>query len=208
MHIYTLHHGTAPLLVSVPHDGTAVPEEIATRLTGSARRVPDTDWHIARLYAFARELCAVPNVTVITNSIRVAQALNDDPGSGRTVLLTGGSRTPSDALVGPLTIEALRNLHVDQLFMGVHGMTPKAGFTTPNLSECETNRAMLECSDRLIVLADHTKWGARGLCTIAPLEQCDVLVTDQGMPRDALDTLSDHIKDVVVAPAHAKVDAS
>ena len=58
MDIYELHQGTAPLLVSLPHDGTAVPEAIAARLTDSARRVPDTDWHVSRLYAFARELGA------------------------------------------------------------------------------------------------------------------------------------------------------
>ncbi len=58
MDTYTLHCGTAPLLVSLPHDGTALPDDIATRLTASARRVPDTDWHVARLYAFARELGA------------------------------------------------------------------------------------------------------------------------------------------------------
>jgi N-formylglutamate deformylase len=53
MDIFNLHRGTAPLLVSVPHDGTFVPTDIATRLTDSARRVPDTDWHVARLYADA-----------------------------------------------------------------------------------------------------------------------------------------------------------
>ncbi|GAA4869091.1 N-formylglutamate deformylase [Luteimonas vadosa] len=53
MDLFTLHHGTAPLLVSVPHDGTFVPDAIAARLTDSARRVPDTDWHVARLYADA-----------------------------------------------------------------------------------------------------------------------------------------------------------
>lgn len=56
--VFRLHRGTAPLLVSVPHDGTAVPGDIATRLTDAARRVPDTDWHIARLYEIARELGA------------------------------------------------------------------------------------------------------------------------------------------------------
>jgi N-formylglutamate deformylase len=56
--IYTLHRGTAPLLVSLPHDGTALPDAIAARMTASARRVPDTDWHVARLYAFAREMGA------------------------------------------------------------------------------------------------------------------------------------------------------
>ena len=58
MDIYTLHRGTAPLLVSLPHDGTLVPDGIAARLTPDARRVPDTDWHIARLYDFARALGA------------------------------------------------------------------------------------------------------------------------------------------------------
>lgn len=56
--IYTLHRGRAPLLVSVPHNGTALPDAIAARMTDSARRTPDTDWHIARLYAFARALGA------------------------------------------------------------------------------------------------------------------------------------------------------
>jgi N-formylglutamate deformylase len=59
MDILTLHRGTAPLLVSVPHDGTFVPDDIKARLTDSARRVPDTDWHVARLYAdAARDLGA------------------------------------------------------------------------------------------------------------------------------------------------------
>lgn len=58
METFTLHRGTAPLLVSVPHDGTEVPAAIAARLTPEARRVPDTDWHVARLYDFARELGA------------------------------------------------------------------------------------------------------------------------------------------------------
>jgi len=56
--IYTLHRGTAPLLISLPHDGTALPDDIAGRLVPDARRVPDTDWHVSRLYAFARDLGA------------------------------------------------------------------------------------------------------------------------------------------------------
>lgn len=55
---FTLHRGTVPLLVSVPHDGTAIPEGIAARMAPESRRVPDTDWHVARLYAFARDLGA------------------------------------------------------------------------------------------------------------------------------------------------------
>ena len=56
--IFELHRGTTPLLVSLPHDGSLIPPAIAARMTASAQRAPDTDWHVARLYAFARELGA------------------------------------------------------------------------------------------------------------------------------------------------------
>jgi len=55
---YTLHRGTAPLFVSLPHDGIALPDDIATRMTPTGQGVPDTDWHVSRMYAFARELGA------------------------------------------------------------------------------------------------------------------------------------------------------
>lgn len=58
MDIFQLYQGTAPLLVSLPHDGTAIPGAIAERMTAAARCVPDTDWHVSRLYAFARDLGA------------------------------------------------------------------------------------------------------------------------------------------------------
>jgi N-formylglutamate deformylase len=57
-HIFSLHRGTAPLLVSLPHDGSFIPPELGARMTPEARRAPDTDWHVSRLYAFARELGA------------------------------------------------------------------------------------------------------------------------------------------------------
>ena len=55
---YTLHRGTVPLLVSCPHDGVALPPTLAARMVENALRVPDTDWHVARLYESARELGA------------------------------------------------------------------------------------------------------------------------------------------------------
>jgi N-formylglutamate deformylase len=54
----TLHRGNAPLLVSLPHDGSEIPAALAARMTPEARGAPDTDWHVSRLYAFARELGA------------------------------------------------------------------------------------------------------------------------------------------------------
>lgn len=58
MAICTLHRGTAPLLISLPHDGSDIPDALAARMTPEARRAPDTDWHVSRLYAFARDLGA------------------------------------------------------------------------------------------------------------------------------------------------------
>ncbi len=56
--IYHFRPGRTPLLVSMPHDGTAIPDSIAARMTELGRSVPDTDWHCARLYGFAAVLGA------------------------------------------------------------------------------------------------------------------------------------------------------
>ena len=56
--VATLHPGTIPLLVSLPHDGSAIPPDLAARMTPEARGAPDTDWHVSRLYAFARAMGA------------------------------------------------------------------------------------------------------------------------------------------------------
>jgi N-formylglutamate deformylase len=50
--------GSSPLLISVPHDGRLIPEEQRARMTRAGLAMPDTDWHVAELYEFARELDA------------------------------------------------------------------------------------------------------------------------------------------------------
>ena len=55
---FTFHPGSIPLLVSVPHDGRILPDDIAATMTEAGRDIPDTDWHAARLYKFARGLGA------------------------------------------------------------------------------------------------------------------------------------------------------
>jgi DeoR/GlpR family transcriptional regulator of sugar metabolism len=93
----------------------------------------------------------------------------------------------------------LRSLHLDAVFMGVHGISETAGFTTPNLLEAETNRAFVAATDHLVVLADHTKWNVTGLVSIAPLEAAAELITDRGLPAGARATLQQHIASVVLA---------
>ncbi len=53
--VYRFHEGSSPLLVSVPHDGRDIPDEIASRMTPAGQAIPDTDWHVARLYDFVRD---------------------------------------------------------------------------------------------------------------------------------------------------------
>ena len=76
MELWTLARGDAPLIVDVPHAGIHVPDAIALRLTDAARAAPDTDWHVDRLYAFARTVGAT--VLVATHS-RYVVDLNRDP---------------------------------------------------------------------------------------------------------------------------------
>ena len=90
MDTYTLHQGTAPLFISLPHNGTQVPDDIAARLTPEARRVPDTDWHVAELYDFARALGASIIVPVYSRYVVDLNRPEDDvslyPGQNTTGL--------------------------------------------------------------------------------------------------------------------------
>ncbi|HEX6499742.1 MAG TPA: DeoR/GlpR family DNA-binding transcription regulator [Micromonosporaceae bacterium] len=148
--------------------------------------------------ALAARLVDVPDITVVTNSIRVSDVLHRAGRVDQTVVLTGGIRTPSDALAGPVAEAAIASLNVDLLFLGVHGMSADAGFTTPNLMEASTNRRLVDAARRLVVLADHTKWETVGLATIAPLDAADVLVTDSGLPAAARDHLAARVGEMVV----------
>ncbi|SCG54404.1 DeoR/GlpR family DNA-binding transcription regulator [Micromonospora coxensis] len=146
----------------------------------------------------ARRLVDVPGLTVVTNSLPVAEILHSGGRPDQTVVLTGGVRTPSDALVGPLAVDAIRSLHLDLLFLGVHGISERAGFTTPNLMEAETDRALVAAADRLVVLADHTKWETVGISSIVGLDAADVLVTDDRLTPTAHRVLDEHVGELVI----------
>ena len=150
-------------------------------------------------WTLARALDAIPGLTIVTNSIQVADVLRGSTQPDRTVVLTGGVRTPSDALVGPVAVHSLRSLHLDVVFLGVHGMADGPGFTTPNLTESETDRALVEAGRKLVVLADHTKWGTVGISTIADLDEADVVVTDDGIPDEAKERLAERAGELMIA---------
>ncbi|MEV0490215.1 DeoR/GlpR family DNA-binding transcription regulator [Streptomyces atratus] len=168
-------------------------------------------------YALAQHLLDVPELTVVTNSVRVADVFHaaqrstatGGPRAGAaTVVLTGGVRTPSDSLVGPVADRAIGSLHFDMLFLGVHGISVEAGLSTPNLAEAETNRRFVQSARRVVVVADHTKWGTVGLSSFATLEQVDTFITDSGLSAGAREEIEEHLPGLVVAGETAADDLS
>ncbi|GAA2298347.1 DeoR/GlpR family DNA-binding transcription regulator [Streptomyces kunmingensis] len=163
-------------------------------------------------YALAQQLLDVPDLTVVTNSVRVADVFHASQRSSgtrqgaATVVLTGGVRTPSDSLVGPVADQAIAALHFDVLFLGVHGINPEAGLSTPNLAEAETNRRLVQSARRVVVVADHTKWGTVGLSSFASLDQVDTLVTDGGLPVEARAEVCEHVRLVVAGEPGSGTD--
>ncbi|MCL2732473.1 MAG: DeoR/GlpR family DNA-binding transcription regulator [Actinomycetia bacterium] len=158
-------------------------------------------------FALAHHLLEVPDLTVVTNSVRVADVFQSGqrrPGNNHgeataTVVITGGVRTPSETLVGPVADRAIQSLHFDLLFLGVHGISVEAGLSTPNLAEAETNRQFVRSARRVVVIADHTKWGTVGLSSFASLEDVDTLVTDAGIPEVLREEIAEHLAHLIVA---------
>jgi DeoR/GlpR family transcriptional regulator of sugar metabolism len=154
-------------------------------------------------WTLAPRLLDVPELTVVTNSIPVADVFYRAGRHDQSVILTGGMRTPSDALVGPFAVAAIRSLNVDQVFLGVHGMSAKRGLTTPNFMEAETDRALVEAARHRIVLADHTKYETVGLSAICPLSEIDLLITDDGIDPQARAELVAEVRELVVVKTRA-----
>ncbi|MFB7914449.1 DeoR/GlpR family DNA-binding transcription regulator [Streptomyces sp. NPDC056061] len=167
-------------------------------------------------YALAQRLLDVPDLTVVTNSVRVSDVFHSAQRAGTaggtrsgsaTVVLTGGMRTPSDSLVGPVADRAIDSLHFDVLFLGVHGISVEAGLSTPNLAEAETNRRFVRSARRVVVVADHTKWGTVGLSSFAGLEQVDTFVTDAGLSSADREEIEEHLPGLLVAGRSAADDS-
>jgi DeoR/GlpR family transcriptional regulator of sugar metabolism len=67
--------------------------------------------------------------------------------------------------------------------------------------EADVNRALVEAAERLVVLADHTKWGTVGISSIVPLDRADVLITDDGLDETARALLAEQVNELVVVSA-------
>jgi DeoR/GlpR family transcriptional regulator of sugar metabolism len=149
--------------------------------------------------AFARRLTDVADLTVVTNSLAVSTILAREGRADRRTVLTGGVREASGALVGPLAEAGARFHPVRQAFAGTCGMSRQRGFTAASIGAAAVSRAMLAVADIRVVLAEHTRWNATGVAVFAELSDADVLITDSGLPIDALHVLEGEINAVIVA---------
>ncbi|WP_206306051.1 DeoR/GlpR family DNA-binding transcription regulator [Streptomyces sp. RFCAC02] len=143
----------------------------------------------------ARRLARVPGLTVVTNSLLVAQALAH--ANRVEVVMTGGTLRGSNyALVGSGAEQSLLGLRVSRAFLSGSGLTADRGLSTSNMLAASVDRALVRAAAEVVVLADHTKLGSDTAFQTVPTEHISHLVTDQPPPEAAeagaqIDALAD-----------------
>ena len=148
--------------------------------------------------ALAEVLPGGRRLLVATHSVPLAARLAAAPGVDLHVL-GGRVRGITQCAVGERTVNALADLRVDVAFLGTNGLTPEHGFTTPDEAEASVKRAMIRSGQKVVVLADSSKFGREHLVRFATSADVDVLVTDaEAAPAD-LARLEDAGIEAVVA---------
>lgn len=135
--------------------------------------------------AFARSLRDRTRLTIVTNSLPVAETFVASPEN--QVIMTGGIlRGSIRAFVGEATNRALRGIHADKTFLSGNGIVSDFGLSTPSMVVADSDRAMAAAAREVIVLADYTKFGLRA--AIQTLESTAIrhVVTDDQTSAEAV----------------------
>jgi DeoR/GlpR family transcriptional regulator of sugar metabolism len=147
--------------------------------------------------AVAKHLRTRRDLTVITNSVLVLNELSSAPYI--TVVGLGGLLRSSEmSLIGHITEQALAEVRVQKIIMGIHAIDVEHGLTNDYLPETMTDRAILGQGGRVIIVADHSKCGRVSIAFLAPLSAIDTLVTDSGAPPDFIAAVAEQPIDVLV----------
>lgn len=131
----------------------------------------------------ADHLPADRRLVVFTHSLTVASRLGSQ-ASLELHLLPGRVRPTTQAAVGAETVDALSRLRADIAFVGVNGLSPQHGLSTPDTEEAAAKRAIVTAAQQVVVVADASKLGEDHTVRFADLDQIDTLVTDDRI-RDA-----------------------
>ena len=150
------------------------------------------------VFELARCLHPTEKLTVITPAVKVAAEL-----SSRTqveVLQLGGLIRPnSSSVVGSFAEKMLDNLSCGLLFVGVDGIDFDFGLSISNLAETSLNQKMIDAAQTVVVLADSSKFGKRGIGKIGNLDQIHYLITDSGVSAETVSDLEERGVKVIVA---------
>jgi DeoR family transcriptional regulator of aga operon len=128
------------------------------------------------------------SLTVITNALNIAMELSGLPQI-RVMMLGGLLRQTSYSLVGPDAEQALAKLSADRLFLGVDGLDPNVGVTTPDPLEAALNALMIRVSRQTIAVLDASKLGQRSLSVITPVKNLDMVISDDSAPAETVEAL-------------------
>lgn len=124
---------------------------------------------------------ASEELTVVSASANVSNLLNK--AEGIVVWQLGGlMRKSSASVVGSLTERMLENFSCNILFLGVDGIDAEFGLTTTDVQEANLNQSMIKVAQKVVVLADSSKFGKRGFARISELDQIDTIITDDEVP--------------------------
>ena len=133
----------------------------------------------------ARALMSRSKLRVVTNALNIASELAVRAQID-LVVCGGTARSESYELVGPIAEATLAGLNLDVAIIGVDGASAKAGLTTHHEVEAQTNRAILNAAERVIVVADATKIGRRAFARISEISRVSDIVTDQSADPQAV----------------------
>jgi len=150
--------------------------------------------------AVARALASRDSLTVVTNAVNIASDLT--VRARAKVFMAGGFVRPqSYEVVGQTAIRALSRATLDYAFIGVDGVSARAGLTTHDEVEAQTNEAMLRRAHRVVVVADGRKVGRQLMAQIAPIEAAHELITTEGADPGQVEQLRAAGVEVTVVPS-------
>ena len=142
------------------------------------------------LLAFANELDASENITVITSSVKVSLALCYNPNI-EVIQLGGTMRKNSVSIIGHYAENILKSLSCDKLFLGVDGIDLDYGLTTSDMNEARLNQQMIDASQKTIILTDSSKFSKRGFCKICDLNKIHHIITDKEAPSHIIELIKE-----------------
>jgi len=140
--------------------------------------------------AVARELGSHANLTLVTDSLMVANELIRQ--GIHTVMLLGGTIDPNEfAVRGTLSRLVLSELQVDKVILGTKAVSPQRGLSAESAEEAELFRACIQAGHHIILVTDSSKFHQSALVRIAPIDVLDTVVTDAGVSDEIVEILQE-----------------